>query len=347
MTTIEAREPSSALTPSATSKPSSPGANRPTRDIQRTFQLVLATVWLLDAVLQLQPFMFTRGPNGFSGMLNGLAAGNPGWIAHTITWNASIVYHQPILTNAVFAGVQFLIAFGLICKRTLKAALVLSIVWSIGVWWFGEGLGGIFSGGATTFGGGPGGVLFYAVLALLLWPSKGSDLPFIAARTVGVRKAKAIWAVMWSLLAVLSVVGSGRSPQALHDLVAGLNSGQPGWLAHIDRSSESLFLHDGTTMAILLAVVCLVVAAGVFFRPAFARATVVLALVVFALVWIAVQNFGGILAGSATDPNAGLLVILIALIYWPFTATQWASSDPPPNRISARVAQPQPRPLSD
>jgi hypothetical protein len=53
-------------------------------------------VWLLDAVLQLQPFMFTRGANGFSGMLNGVAQGNPAWIAHTIRWNASNVYHHPI-----------------------------------------------------------------------------------------------------------------------------------------------------------------------------------------------------------------------------------------------------------
>ena len=62
-----------------------PGLDRPPRDLQRTFQLVLATVWLLDAALQLQPFMFTRGPNGFSGMLNGFGAGTPRWIAHTIT----------------------------------------------------------------------------------------------------------------------------------------------------------------------------------------------------------------------------------------------------------------------
>jgi hypothetical protein len=287
------------------------------RDRQRTYQLVLATVWLFDAVLQLQPFMFTRGANGFSGMLNGLAPGNPSWIAHTITWNGSNVYHQPILTDTVFAGVQFLIAFGLIYKRTLKPALVLSIAWSLGVWWFGEGLGGIFSGGATPFGGGPGGVLFYAVAAVLLWPSEGSDSPFVAARTVGVTAARTIWAVMWLLLALLCLVGSGRSPQALHDLVAGLNSGQPGWLAHIDRATESLFLHHGTTMAVLLSLVCVVVAAGVFLPLQVQKWSVVLAVVVFALIWVAVQNFGGILAGGATDPNSGLPVILIALLYWP------------------------------
>ena len=324
MTIAEVKE-DAPPSPTTAPVPSDLRVNRPPRDLQRSFQLVLATVWLLDAALQLQPFMFTRGTNGFSGMLNGFGAGNPSWIAHTITWNASNVYHHPILTNTVFAGIQFLIAFGIIYQRTIKPALALSIVWALGVWWFGEGLGGIFLGGATPFGGGPGGVLFYAILAVLLWPSGGSDLPFVAARTVGVTVAKVIWVVVWGILAVLSLVGSGRSPQALHDLIAGLNSGQPGWLAHIDRSSESLFLHHGTTMAILLAIVCVVVAAGVFMPPTVAQATVALAIVVFALIWIAVQNFGGILAGGATDPNSGLPVIILALLYWPLTQTPSAA----------------------
>jgi hypothetical protein len=302
------------------------------RDLQRTFQLVLATVWLLDAVLQLQPFMFTRGSNGFSGMLNSLAAGNPGWIEHSIAWNASNVDHNPVLSNSCFALVQFLIAFGIVWKRSLKPALTLSIVWALAVWWFGEGLGTIFSGGATPFGGGPGGVLFYGLLAVLLWPSEGSDLPFVAARTVGVTAAKAIWVVVWGILAVLAVVGSGRSPQALHDLVAGLDSGQPGWLARIDRDTASMFLSHGTTAAILLAVICAVVALGVYLPPQFTKVTLVLGIVTFVFIWVATQNFGGILAGGATDPNSGPLVILLALIYWPLTTTgntaKGASSSP-------------------
>ena len=301
-----------------------PAAGSPTdrtpRDLQRMFQLVLATAWLLDAVLQLQPFMFTRGSNGFSGMLNGFATGNPGWIDHSISWNASNVYHHPILTNSLFALIQFLIAFGIIWTRTLKPALVVSIVWSLGVWWFGEGLGTIFQGGATPFGGGPGGVLFYALLAVLLWPSEGGDRPFVAARTVGVRAASATWVVTWGLLAALALVGSGRSPRALHDLVAGLDSGEPGWLAHVDKASEMAFLHDGTTLAILLAVLCVVVAAAVFLPPAATQVILVVAIGVFAVIWVAVQNLGGILAGGATDPNSGLLVIILALLYWPQTA---------------------------
>jgi hypothetical protein len=295
--------------------------------VQRTFQLLLATVWLLDAVLQLQPFMFTRGAAGFSGMLDGAASGNPGWVAHTITWNGSLVYHQPILTNAAFASVQFLIAFGIVWRRTTTYALGLSIVWALGVWWFGEGAGGIFLGTATPFGGGPGGVLFYAVLAVLLWPGDGSDRPFVAARTVGVRAATGVWVAVWSILTVLTLVGSGRSPQALHGLVAKVDNGQPGWLAHIDRSSASLFLHHGTTAAILLALVCVVVAVGAFLPPQLTQATLVLAVVVFAAIWVAVQDFGGILAGGATDPNSGLPILLFILAYWPLAERRTLRGD--------------------
>ena len=300
------------------------------RDLQRTFQLVLATVWLLDAVLQLQPFMFTRGSNGFSGMLNNLAAGNPGWVAHSITWNASNVYHNPVLTNSVFALVQFLIGFGIVWTRSIKPALALSIGWSLGVWWFGEGAGNIFHGGATPFGGGPGAVLLYALLAVLLWPRAGSDLPFVAARTVGVTAAKVVWAVVWGLLAILAVVGSGRSPQALHDLVTAY-MGQPGWLAHINQATASMFLHHGTTAAILLAVVCVVVAIGVYLPSQFTKATLVLGIVTFVFIWVATENFGGILAGGATDPNSGPLIIILALIYWPLTLARRTVTDVPPS----------------
>ncbi len=50
--------------------------------------------------------------------------------------------------------------------------------------------------------------------------------------------------------------------------------------------------------------------------------TLVLAIAVFAVIWVAVQNFGGILAGGATDPNSGPLVIVLALMYWPLTTSE-------------------------
>jgi hypothetical protein len=117
-----------------------------------------------------------------------------------------------------------------------------------------------------------------------------------------------------------------------------MEQGQPGWLAHVDRSTASLFLHDGATVAVLLALVCLAIAAGVFWSPAVARVTVAVAVVVFALISVAVQNLGGILAGGATDPNAAPLVVLIALTYWPLIDGPTTSSGRRGPSLSPREA---------
>lgn len=43
----------------------------------------------------------------------------------------------------------------------------------------------------------------------------------------------------------------------------------------------------------------------------------VVAIVTAAVIWVVGENFGGILAGGATDPNSGPPLILLALAYWP------------------------------
>ena len=43
--------------------------------------------------------------------------------------------------NSVFATIQLLLALGIAYRPTVRVALAASIVWALGVWWFGEGLG--------------------------------------------------------------------------------------------------------------------------------------------------------------------------------------------------------------
>ena len=291
-------------------------------DRRRTMQLALATIWLLDGVLQLQPFMFTAGSKGFGGMLAGMAGGNPGVVAKTITWNASIVDHHAVATNAGFALVQVLIGFGIAWRRTTKVALASSIVWALGVWWFGEGLGGVLHGAGTPVGGGPGAVLFYAVLAVLLWPADraGDQPPFVAARAVTEGGARIVWAVVWTGLALLALDGSGRAPGGLQDAIRSLDNGQPGWLAHLDATVAAAAARHGLPVAVALSALCLFIAVGVFLPRAFQRAAVVLAVVLAAAFWVVGENFGMILAGGATDPNSGPLLILLAACYWPAAA---------------------------
>ncbi len=284
----------------------------------RKLQLALATVWLLDGVLQFQPFMFTAGSNGFSGMLNSAAAGNPGAVARSITWNASIVDHHAVAADSAFALVQILIGLGIAWRPSVKPALAVSIVWSVGVWWFGEGLGGVLHGTAAPVGGGPGAVLFYALLAVLLWPvaSVSDTCPFVAARAVGITGAKVIWAVVWLGLGVLALLGSGRSPEGLHDLIA-TYAGEPRWLSYIDHNAESVVANRGLEFAVVFAVICVVVALGASVPSPATKAALILAAATGALIWVVGENFGTILAGGATDPNSGPLLVLLALAYWP------------------------------
>jgi hypothetical protein len=301
----------------------------------RRLQLALATIWLLDGFLQLQPFMFTPGSSGFSGMLRTMSAGNPGFVARSIDWDASLVAHHAVLANAAFAAVQILIALGIAYRRTVKPALAVSIVWSLGVWWFGEGLGGVLHGSGTPLGGGPGAVLFYALLAVLLWPeaAEGDTPPFAAAGAVGVRGAKAVWLVVWSALAVLALLGSGRSPDGTQQLVKSLDTGQPGWLAHLDRLAASGSAGDGLGIAIAFACLAGLIAVGIFLPARLAQASLVTAIIVATAIWVVCENFGMILAGGATDPNSGPLLVLLALAYWPTPALAT-------NRLVLPAAQP-------
>jgi hypothetical protein len=282
-------------------------------DVRRALQLVLAGIWLVDAMLQYQSVMFTRA---FSQMLAGSADGNPSVIARPIGWDATLVGHHLVLLNAVFATIQLLLGLGIAFRPTLRLALAASVAWSLGVWWFGEGLGGVLSGGASPVNGAPGAVILYALLAVLLWPA-AREARFIAARAVGAQVARVLWLVLWLSLAYFSLTPGNRAPQALNGMIGGMESGEPGWLAAIDRGAAALVAHQGLAASIALAVALAIIAAAVYLPPRLTRAGLVLAIVVAAVIWVAGQDFGMILAGGATDVNSGPLLALLALAYWP------------------------------
>jgi hypothetical protein len=281
---------------------------------RRWLQLGLAAIWLLDAVLQLQSYMFGRG---FSQMLAGTAAGNPWLIADPITWSARLIADHPTWTNAAFASVQLLLGAGIAWRPTVKLALAASIPWALGVWWVGEGLGGVLTGTANPVMGGPGAVIIYALLAVLLWPTE-RDGPFEAARPLGATPARLLWLILWGSLAWFAIgPAASRTSQAMRNMIAAMASGEPGWLASLDRNAANLVAGQGIAVAVILAVVLGLIAVGVFLPVPGARAVLILAIVVAAVIWVVGENFGGILAGSGTDPNTGPLLMLLAAAYWP------------------------------
>ena len=199
-----------------------------TRDARRALQLGLAAIWLLDGVLQYQPFMYTKA---FAQMLGSTASGNPSVIARPITWDATLVQHHLVLLNTIFATIQLLLGLGIAYRPTARAALAASVAWSIGVWWFGEGLGGVLNGGADPLNGAPGAVIIYALIAILLWPAdrQGAPAPFVAAKAVGAHVARGLWLVFWLSQAYFALIPANRAPQAANQAIAGMEGGsRPG-----------------------------------------------------------------------------------------------------------------------
>lgn len=285
-------------------------------DERRVLQLVLATIWLFDAVLQLQPMMFTR-QFGIA-MIAPQAHGNPSAVAHSITWASRVIAHHSVPADAAFAAIQILIGLGIAWRPTVKMALATSIAWAAVVWWFGEGLGGVASGAAHTFSGAPGAVLIYAVLAVLLWPTDriAPASSCTAARGVGDRVARPIWVLLWGGLAFFALSGTNRSPDGLRNVVNSLIPGEPRWLATLDRHAADLLGDRGLWVSITLAVVLGAIALSVYMptRPARVMSAVAVGLALG--IWVVGENFGQVFSGSATDPNSGPVLALLAVAYW-------------------------------
>ena len=282
--------------------------------LRRRLQLVLAGIWLLDGVLQFQAFMFSKG---FARMLVATAPGNPAVIADPINWSAKIIADRPTATNAIFALIQVAIGLGIAWRPARKLALGASVVWALAVWWLGEGLGGVLNGAASPVNGAPGAVIIYALLAVLLWPGVADRAaPFVAGRFTGANVARALWLVLWGSLAYMALLPATRAPKARGGMVSGMAAGQPGWLASLDNHLGAFGNSHGPAVAVVLAVVLTLVAVSVCLpRPA-ARAGIVLAIVTAAFIWAA-EGLGGILTRGGTDPNSGLLLVLLALTFWP------------------------------
>jgi hypothetical protein len=203
-------------------------ADRPRARIdayRRSLQLGLGVLWLLDAALQYQPYMFTtKFPHE---VIAATAAGNPGWVAHPVRWAASMMADHRLLANGSFATIQLLIALGLFARATTRVALAGSIVWALLVWWLGEGLGGSLAGPQSPISGFPGAALLYAVAAVFLWPPRRADagegtLSVAASSPAGRVLTALAWLALWGSFGYELLRGANRSPSALHGLFVDL-----------------------------------------------------------------------------------------------------------------------------
>jgi hypothetical protein len=316
--------------------------------LRRGLQITLGVLWLADGAFQLQPFMFGRG--FVNQILVPAYMGSPAGVTGPALAFTRLVLHAPAAWNAAFAITQLLLGAGLLWRPAVRAALAGSVVWALAVWWFGEGLGGVLSGMASPLTGAPGAVILYALLAVLAWPmastvqasivragaardctvqegtvqarTEGADRrdagPVAAGSPLGLTGARVAWLVLWGSFAYFILQAANRAPGAVRDTLASLASGEPGWIAAMDRGIAGAAGGHGLAISIGLAVVFVAAGLGVFW-PATTRPALLLSVIVALAIWVLGENFGEIATGQGTDPDTGLLLVALAAVFWPLT----------------------------
>jgi hypothetical protein len=270
-------------------------------DGARVLQTWLGVLWLLDGALQFQPFMYG---SGFVQMVNGMATGQPTWLGDTITWAAGTLQAHQVVLNTAFALIQVGLGLGLLYRRTVKPALVVSFVWALIVWWLAEGFGMLFMSMNNPISGAPGAAILYALAAALAWPGARPG------GMLGVRGARLAWGVLWLLMAYLWLTPPGTNANMVSEAIDGAPAGM-SWLVSVQSWFAAATRGDGLVLGLMFAIVSATIGVAVArnWRP---RPFLALAVAINLGFWVLGQGFGGIFAGGATDPNSGPLFVLLA-----------------------------------
>jgi hypothetical protein len=265
--------------------------------------IALGVIWILDGLLQLQPAQFS---SGFSLGIEMNAMAQPIAIAHLELAFGRLTSTAAAPFTVLIAAVQILLGAAMVTRRARPIALAASIPWALAVWALGEGFGNIATGYAMVPTGAPGAALAYAVLAGLLLLDKRCGDDWRRRRNFAFA-----WAALWVLAAGLQL--GSRVPSALM-LRANFNesaAGEPAALAGLDHRLAGITGTHAVAATSLLAFVELLLAcAPLISRRRFTLFAMLGVLVIF---WVAGENLGGILTGSASDVGIAPLLALIAL----------------------------------
>jgi hypothetical protein len=281
---------------------------------RRHLEIALGVLWLIDGLLQLQPFMFSR--EFYTGVLGMANMGLPGPVADGDYHVATLLTAHPALWNSGFALLQLLLGLGILWRRTSRVALICSVPWAVGVWIIGEGFGAMFMPGTSLLTGAPGAALLYALVALMLLPTAGNTrLPGQRISRSGLRIGAAGWALIWTGGALLELEGINHAMTVPSAQIANGSYGEPAVFRFIDMEGGRLIGQHGYLFALVLGLFAVLAGWGMFV-PGWRRVSLAIGIVMAVFVGVVGQDLGAIFTGRGTDPGSGPVLILLALALW-------------------------------
>jgi hypothetical protein len=301
----------------------------------KALRRVLGALWLIDGFLKLQPYMFTNRMIPF--VLLPRIPGQPGPVAVSLQEIAMLVNQHLTAADLLFAIIEIEIGLFLLVNLWVRETIIVSVVWSLLVWYAGEGMGLLLTGQASAMIDAPGAVLFYALLGLLVYPRAtspqeardGKERIGLLSRT----QARWVLGGFWIFAALLQLQPHWWQPGSFADAVSDglLTGGLDGTL--IDPLIRPLASFANATAALevpenallILAFLGLGIALIVA-RPALLRRWLGISMVFSFLMWWGMQGFAALFSGLATDFESGPLLIILALACWPKAAPRPAEA---------------------
>ena len=249
---------------------------------------ILGGLWLLDGLLQLQPGMFTM--NLVNGIMTPNLQGQPALVTASLSLIIQIVTQHLALINFTIALIQIALGICIVAGYRLRAVLFVSVIWTLVVWYAGEGMSLLLTGKATVLTGAPGAVLLYALLALALYPRQKPQVAVkstereINARggrienTCLLSRKHLLWALagFWLLAALLQLQPYWWQPEHISQAIQGVEV--PGtisgllvgpslqWLAGATSGRETAINLSLILLSLGLALGLIVVKKGLWLR---------------------------------------------------------------------------------
>ncbi|MEM3857305.1 MAG: hypothetical protein QXI37_02215 [Thermoprotei archaeon] len=303
------------------------------------FVRLLGALWLLDGLLQLQPSMFTAAftTNVVGNALMGLP--EPLY-KFSLQLLVSVMVPKLTLWNSFFAGLQIFLGLALLSRwpKLWKTALVLSIPWSLFLWVFGEGMGGIlsgtmdggvFPGTPSLINGFPGAAILYAWAAVLALMSTEKwrltsrfslllDTPAIIFTAGAIVQSAPL---MWTTYGQASIFAADLDnlPSRLAQTVIPI--------------SKAAAAHPVTLN--FLELLSLIALSALLWMPKRRVAYATFSFVWLCFAWWFGLGLGGTLTGLGTDPNTPPVIALLTIPYIAAALQSKRSSRPTPTAKSS------------
>ncbi|WP_020375879.1 hypothetical protein [Sulfobacillus thermosulfidooxidans] len=265
----------------------------------------ISSLWILDGLLQLKPAMFTKSLITQVFLPN--LVDQPQWLHPILHWGIHQWAQHMVIANLGAAIIQIVIGIfiALPAPTWEKTGIGLSLVWSLIVWIWGEGLGMTLTPLANAVSGSPGSVFFYAVFAYLLWRpasdwTQGHILSRIRGILIGLWTSATIWQMRMTFDYVHQLAWSLKMNQTRLPIPL-FNTGIQNIITFTSRYphlANNLLLMAFTVFTLFWLIL------------PYSRILINLSVLWWLFWWIVGMDFG-IWGALATDPNSAPLWILL------------------------------------